>query len=413
MVFTTAITALLVGLTAATPLSKRGVDFQFGSNKVQGVNLGGWLVLEPWITPSIFQAIPGHIVIDEWTLDQDNSSAASTLQNHWDTWVTLSDFQTIAKAGFNTVRIPVGYWAYQNFNDPFIQGAAPYIDKAISWARQTGLKVWIDLHGAPGSQNGFDNSGHNGTVGWGTGSTVSDTRNIIQQIANKYAQPDYQDCVVAIEVMNEPLATEITGGPDTVVQYYKDAYGDVRVVSDTPVMIHDAFENGTFWDGTLTSPGSQNIIVDHHEYQVFTPALIDLSADEHVAQVCTNTPTYSANVDHWVVVGEWSAAMTDCAAALNGYGLGSRWECSYPYDSTPCSRSCGEISFIDTWNQTLKDNTRRYIEGQIDAYEQTTDGWVFWNFKTEASAEWDLFRLLDAGVFPSLQGRQATSVCST
>ena len=105
--------------------------------------------------------------------------------------------------------------------------------------------------------------------------------------------------------------------------------------------------------------------------------------------------------------------MTDCAAALNGYGLGSRWECSYPYDSTPCSRSCGEISFIDTWNQTLKDNTRRYIEGQIDAYEQTTDGWVFWNFKTEASAEWDLFRLLDAGVFPSLQGRQATSVCST
>lgn len=47
-------------------------------------------------------------------------------------------------------------WAYKKFdNDPYIQGAAPYIDKAIDWARQTGLKVWIDLHGAPLSQNGY------------------------------------------------------------------------------------------------------------------------------------------------------------------------------------------------------------------------------------------------------------------
>ena len=170
-------------------------------------------------------------------------------------------------------------WAYQNFNDPYIKGAAGYIDKAIGWARQTGLKVWIDLHGAPGSQNGYDNSGHNGSIGWGTGSTVSDTRSIIQQIANKYAQQEYQDCVVAIEVLNEPLATKISGGPDTVVQYYKDAYGDIRIVSDTPVILHDAFENGTFWDGTLTAPGSSNVIIDHHEYQVFTPELIDLSPD--------------------------------------------------------------------------------------------------------------------------------------
>lgn len=47
-------------------------------------------------------------------------------------------------------------WAYKKYyGDPFIQGAAPYLDKAITWARKTGLKVWIDLHGAPLSQNGY------------------------------------------------------------------------------------------------------------------------------------------------------------------------------------------------------------------------------------------------------------------
>jgi len=174
-------------------------------------------------------------------------------------------------------------WAFQKFNDPYIQGAAPYIDQAITWARSTGLKVWIDLHGAPGSQNGYDNSGHNGTIGWGDGSTVAETRSVIQQIANKYARSEYQDTVVAIEVLNEPQSTKISGGPNTVVQYDNDAYGDVSVISDTPVMLHDGFQTGTFWNGVLSN--SKNVIIDHHEYQVFTPELIDMSADEHVKYV--------------------------------------------------------------------------------------------------------------------------------
>jgi len=61
----------------------------------------------------------------------------------------------------------------------------------------------------------------------------------------------------------------------------------------------------------------------------------------------------------------------------------------------------------------LKDNTQRYIKAQIAVFEQRTQGWVFWNFKTEASAEWDLERLLAAGVFPSLKGYQPSSPCSS
>ena len=129
-------------------------------------------------------------------------------------------------------------------------------------------------------------------------------------------------------------------------------------------------------------------------------------------EVCSNAASYASNSDHWVVVGEWSAAMTDCAPALNGYGVGSRWEGNYP-GSAPSARTCGDINFIDTWNQTEKTNTQNYINAQLDVYEQQTQGFIFWNFKTEASAEWDLFRLLDAGIFPNLNNRQATSICSS
>lgn len=295
-------------------------------------------------------------------------------------------------------------WAYKKFDDPYVQGAAPYIDKAISWARQTGLKVHIDLHGAPGSQNGFDNSGQRilkpGQPQWTTGSTVNDTLAVIQLIANKYAQTQYQDVVVGIELMNEPLAVSLPGGTDAVVQYYKDAYGNVRQISDTPTILHDAFQDGSFWNDVLTTPGAENVVIDTHQYQVFSTEELQRTPEEHRQFVCSHASTYSGNVDHWVIVGEWTAAMTDCAAALNGYGIGAKYDGNQP--NAPRIGSCDSINFIDTWDQSLKDNTRKYIQAQIEVYEQMTNGWVFWNFKTEASAEWDLFRLIDAGVFPQL-----------
>lgn len=97
-------------------------------------------------------------------------------------------------------------------------------------------------------------------------------------------------------------------------------------------------------------------------------------------------------------MGEWSAAMTDCAAALNGWQIGARYDGWYP-NSTRIG-SCDNINFIDTWSQQLKTDTKLYIAAQISVFEQKTNGWVFWNFKTEASPEWDLFRLLDNKIFP-------------
>ena len=138
----------------------------------------------------------------------------------------------------------------------------------------------IDLHGAPGSQNGYDNSGHNGTVGWSSDyGSVPETRAVIQKIANKYAQDDYQDVVVGIELLNEPLASKLAGGTDVVVQFSKDGYGDVRKISNTPVVVHDAFQEGSFWDGILTPPEASGVVIDHHEYQVFTDELVALSAE--------------------------------------------------------------------------------------------------------------------------------------
>jgi glucan 1,3-beta-glucosidase len=55
----------------------------------------------------------------------------------------------------NHVRLPIGYWAFEvGPGEPYISGQQAYIQKAITWATKYNLKVIVDLHGAPGSQNG-------------------------------------------------------------------------------------------------------------------------------------------------------------------------------------------------------------------------------------------------------------------
>ena len=68
--------------------------------------------------------------------------------------------------------------------------------------------------------------------------------------------------------------------------------------------------------------------------------------------------------------------MTDCAAALNGYGIGARYDGSYPGSSYV--GSCENMNFIETRSQTFKDDMRGYIEAQLETFERKTEGWIFW-----------------------------------
>lgn len=133
------------------------------------VNLGGWLVLEPWTTPSLFdntsithsclppapcsaslEATPALLTNGHLERFQSRATATAVLTNHWDTWITETDFAAIRAAGLNHVRLPIGYWAFKvGLGEPYIQGQLPYLKKAIDWATNYDLKLIIDLHGGP------------------------------------------------------------------------------------------------------------------------------------------------------------------------------------------------------------------------------------------------------------------------
>lgn len=245
---------------ASTPTP---TPFAYGSKPIRGVNLGGWFVLEPWITPSIFINTNNDMIVDEFTFGQmqDYQTALEVLVQHWETWITEEDFIAIAAAGLTHVRnISVS---------PYIPGAWPYIKRAVTWARTHGLHTIIDLHGAPGSQNGYDNSGQRiGSPQWALNpANVNATLTIIEVLASQLGP-----MIDAIELLNEVAGFLGSAWDSAVRDYWRRGYEVVRQTAgdNVVVVIGDAFEGVDNWQGFFPNPENNRVMLDYHEYQIFS-----------------------------------------------------------------------------------------------------------------------------------------------
>ncbi|TRM66211.1 glycoside hydrolase family 5 protein [Schizophyllum amplum] len=383
--------ALALSLFASSLAISPG--FNYGADKVRGVNLGGWLVLEPWITPSLFDATGNDGIVDEYTFCayQDRDAAASALYNHWNTFITEDDFAQIAAAGLNHVRLPIGYWAFDVGDEPYIQGQIEHLNNAVDWASIYGLKVIVDLHGVPGSQNGFDNSGQRMNYPtWHTSQSNIDRSNaVIKTLADMFK--DRTDTVTIIAPLNEPAGFQGSDVLSAVRQFWRDSYGNIRFPygsgreSNTVELIHDAFQDLSYWNGFMTPHDFEGVAMDTHIYTIFSDSEAAMSFDEHVSTVC-NKASSLANFDLWTIVGEWTPAYTDCARYLNGRGIGARYDGSY--SGSPYVGSCsGMTGTGNSFSDDYKGRLRAFWEAQVITYEKG-EGWIMWTWKAEGAEEW-------------------------
>ncbi|KAF8968788.1 exo-1,3-beta-glucanase [Flammula alnicola] len=385
--------------------------FPYGKEKIRGVNLGGWLVVEPFTTPSLFDNTGDNRIVDEWTFGQyqDKGKAYKALKQHWDTFITEKDFIDIAAAGLNHVRIPIGHWMFDVVSDePFIQGQLPYLLKAVDWAEKSGLKVIIALYGAPGSQNGFTNSGHHrNTSYWYTNQTYVDrTTTVMKRLTAMFA--DKTTVVPIIQVMNEAAAFRngvMDPGVLTVLkQYYYGSYKIIRnplqgrKQSGLIVMLHDTFRPLSYWNKFMPSPQYEGVMMDTHIYQMFGDHDAHMSYAEHIQRACQNA-TIMATSPLMTIIGEWTATNNDCAPHLLGRFVGPRYDGSLP-GSTRVGSCVGLTGKASTFSKEYKEFMRQYWEAQTMSYEKGGEGWVMWTWKMENADEWSYQAGLANGWIP-------------
>jgi glucan 1,3-beta-glucosidase len=330
---------------------------------IRGVNLGGWLVLEKWMTPSVFA---GSTARDEYGLSQELGTAAiERLTRHRDMFMTEADFRWISEHGLTAVRLPVGYWILGN--EPPLVGGIEYVDKAFEWAERYGLKILLDLHGAPGSQNGRDHSGKVGDIAWANPENISKSLKVIEQLAARYKG---RGALLGIELLNEPAWLN---GRRRLRDYYQRGYDTVRARHGTEVavVISDAYRPKR-WSRAMQNPRYQQRWLDIHMYQLFARRDKKLNILGHLHKIHGSWHKLLTRVSrHWpVMVGEWSLALVP--ETFEGMTDGQK-------DAA----------------------MRAYGSAQLLLFEELAVAWFYWSYRTEHAGAWNYRSCVENGWLPA------------
>ncbi len=357
--------------------------------RLHGVNLGSWLVLEKWMVPSLFQ---GLAATDETTWCAElGRQAPARLRDHWRRFITREDFAWLAQAGINAVRIPLGHWIFgppypyhPKYGDnphPFVQGGIDVLDRALEWAAEFGLLVMLDLHAAPGCQNGLDNGGIRGVCEWHTREEYREhSVDILGRLARRYSG---SPALYAIQMLNEPHKEVPT---DLLKAYYLNAYRAIRAhcpPERVAVVFHDGFRSHREYLGFLQPPQFENVIFDLHRYQCFEPAEIEMDIFRHL-HLAVDRRREPEDIQRELglpaIVGEWSLGFDPEWVAL--------WPGPFNHALRDMDAFCKNLAY------------RAFGAAQMLSFHEYL-GWFFWSYRTETMAEWSFRNCVERGWLPA------------
>jgi glucan 1,3-beta-glucosidase len=318
----------------------------------KGVNLGGWLVVEKWMTPSLFKGIEAS---NEYGLALSKEGRAR-IRAHHANFINKQDLEWLHAQGITLLRIPIGHWIFGD-TPPYV-GAIERLDWVINAASQFGMQVLIDLHGAPEAQNAYAHSGsgnrHRDKKWLNNRTAQANTIDILTRLAQRYRTAEN---VWGIQLLNEP-DPGITGLK--LARFYRRAYTAITQVArpGTHIIFSDGYAPlllmNTFG---LMAKKDFPVAMDCHFYQCFGLANKRRPFEGHLKKLrVTRRIIGILQLFQPVIVGEWSAML--------------------PY-------KVGE------------EKTRHYWRAQEAAYDRSL-AVFYWNYKTENPGRWNFRNMIEA-----------------
>eukprot|EP00927_Polykrikos_kofoidii_P030859 TRINITY_DN26550_c0_g2_i1.p1 TRINITY_DN26550_c0_g2~~TRINITY_DN26550_c0_g2_i1.p1 ORF type:complete len:624 (+),score=93.87 TRINITY_DN26550_c0_g2_i1:92-1963(+) len=337
-----------------------------------GVNLGGWLLLEPGPAHTLFDAhVPSSDKPDlrcEWDMMEylrstyGRTKTSELIKQHRETHITKADFTKIRSFGMNVVRLPMGYWIILGTfgREPYEGHGLEYVDRAVAWAEESGLQIVLDLHGCPGGESPEAPCGRRrrpyGRWNWRQW-RFEESLQALDVLARRYRG---RKCVTGMAVCNEP-SPEVPSS--NLCRYYHQAVNTIRAAGMSArrvAVVLPVFQRPEepFIEEfqQMTGNRHRNICFDIHAYHCFENEFNGKSFAQQLRHVEENAEWFRK---YPVVVGEWSLAL-GCAT----------WA------------TCGGMTDNEVYQQ--------FGCRQVEAYKSASHGSFFWNWtEREDSIDWN------------------------
>ncbi|THG99802.1 hypothetical protein EW026_g2630 [Hermanssonia centrifuga] len=409
-------------------------------DKIYGVNLGSWLVLESWMLPAEWQAMGGQqcddcsqCIATEFAYAQAfPNTVDANFDQHWSTWFTQDDVNQLAAAGINTVRIPLGYWIVEALVDRqtefYPRGGLSQLKRGLSQLKAVGIQAILDHHGLPGVQTANQQF---------TGRCTSDVEFYTETNYHRaliwtavmatlsHLDSDFGS-VFAIEAVNEPIMNaQQTPGYGDFQNNFVRVVRAIEIIMGIPVpgnalstpittsnftaaittAINTNF-NDYFNDEVRSALQDSIPILEGLANQLNIPAIFDF----HLSSAPLNSsPGKQLLTTNFMDVNwQYNNPANPASVALGSQGYDNHLYYSFggvadanedAYLSSICnlqrvqqdaSQGDSPLWFgewaLSTQFSASDDFLVKWADAQKLAYSQG-QGWIFWNFKTETSTQ--------------------------
>ena len=266
--------------------------------KLVGINAGQILLQEGWM--GLFSLEPlknadgsyvkdadGNIQYPEFSEDQfraglkSNPNLASydindLMKYYWEQFFIEEDFRIIKEElGLNTIRLPFYYLNILN-DDLSLKSkeeAFSYFDWFLTMCKNYNLYCVLDLHGAPGSQNGYEHSGTENRKAnlWDNSLYVDATIRLWDYISDYYTndKPELGKVIATYDLLNEPTVEYKKTTTKKCWDVMDKIYDAIRENGDKHVITME----GCWSYAALPNPldyGWENVQYEYHWYNWFT-----------------------------------------------------------------------------------------------------------------------------------------------
>jgi hypothetical protein len=220
--------------------------------KLNGVNLGGYLLWEGWILGGGMDAeTPMYTNLAALVGPDRAARFRSDLRAGF---ITAADFTAMRSMGFNTVRIPFNHRLLANDAN----GGFATLDRLLAQAERAGVSVVLDMHAIPGAQSfGFIADPAGWPDVWSDPVAQEQTVQLWKRIAARYAN---RAVVAGYDLINEPWAPN----PAALMSLYGRIIAGIRSVDRNHLVIIEG--NQLAHDFTGFSRIDENLAYSFHMY---------------------------------------------------------------------------------------------------------------------------------------------------
>ncbi len=244
---------------------------------LRGINLGGWMLQEPYLLQFTGAAGSQHEFKQKLVefIGQENTD---NFYNAWhNNFITQGDIDLLASFGFNSIRLPIHYNLFTlSIQEEPVSGENTWIDKGFSmvdeildWCEVNNMYLILDLHAAPGGQGfGSDINDYNPDLPslWESEENKNKTIALWGKLAERYANEPW---IGGYDLLNE---THWGLGENELRNFYIDVTDEIRLYDQNHIIYIEGNSYANDFSG-LTPPWDDNMVYSFHKYWSFNDSL--------------------------------------------------------------------------------------------------------------------------------------------